>query len=158
MRRVTTIICAVCFAILGISLTYDKSPMKFKTGGLPVMAAQPTNVPLPFDVFMDRIKNSQAKSNVVNTPTQPDTVYLPGKTVTKWRTKVRYVSTHNKPQGSCISPMPNSVKSESMVREEKTKELTDSVYQIKNKIVLSVDDNVVYSSENVNHSVSVTPQ
>lgn len=157
MKRITTVLCVVCFMILGINLTYDKSPVKFKTGGLPVMAA-PVNTPLPLDILMSRVKNSQVKSDTVYTPAQPDTVYLPGKTVTKWRTKVRYVSTHNKPQGSCISPMPNSVKSESMVREEKTKGLTDSVSQIKSKIVLSVDDNIVYSSGNDNHSVSVTPQ
>jgi hypothetical protein len=121
------------------------------------MASEITSRPaLPFDLFMDRIKNSQVKSDTVLIPERVDTVYLPGKTVTKWKT--RYVSTHSKPRGSCIMPMPNHEKSQSMVREEKTKERTDSVYQIKDKITLSVNNNVVYSSENDNHSTSVTPQ
>jgi hypothetical protein len=152
MKRFTTVICSVCFLILGISLTYDKSPVKFKTGGLPVMASN-VNSTLPFDVFMDRIKNSQVKSDTVYLPEHTDTIYLPGKTVTKW--KVRYVSTHNKPQGSCISPMPNSVKSESMVREEKTKDIVDTSRV--SSIQLKVDGKVVYS-KNDNHSTSVTPQ
>ena len=121
------------------------------------MASEITNKPaLPFDLFMDRIKNSQVKSDTVLIPERVDTVYIPGKTVTKWKT--RYVSTHSKPQGSCIMPMPSHEKSESMVREEKTMELYDSLYRNKSKIVLSVDDNIVYSSGNDNHSTSVTPQ
>lgn len=118
--------------------------------------ASEANPVLPFDLFMDQIKNSQVKSDTVQIPERVDTVYLPGKTVTKWKT--RYVSTHSKPRGSEIMPMKEHEKSQSMVREEKTKELVDSGYQQVDKIKLLINDNVVYNSENDNHSTSVAPQ
>ena len=146
MKYITSILCCLAFAVCGVSLALSENKdLGFKhpsvsAATVPQYYALPK---LPLDVQLDLDKKYKH---------DPDTVYLPGETVIKYKTKykTKYLSA---PDTESMVARPDSlstpvemdigaIKNQAgVVREEQT---TDNIGPPKESIILVVDGEEVY--------------
>lgn len=142
MRYITTILCAIAFAIAGISL----ATMENKVTMQKHMTISAATVPdcriydLPLDLQLD-LKNKYNKTDTVYIPS--DTVFVEKQIARKCTRKHIGAYAAIKRQGLSIpAPEPDSIVNNiCVVREEKT---TDSIGPPKASIILTVDGEEVY--------------
>lgn len=154
MKRFTTIVCCIAFMIAGISLGYAP---QIEAPGNQVAMAQPTMS--GFEHLNEQLKANKEHYSTHASPIK-DSINIRDSVVikTKWKTRYRYAANHTEhrdigtdlpaitPDSMPMKPMTNSMSG----REEKPDENVD-ISKVPS-IQLSVDGQVVYSSENDNHS------
>lgn len=150
MKKLTTVLCCMMFMVSGIFLAVKDIPWP----GHQTINAQPppltwaVNGKLPLDLQLDLEKRQSTNE----APSIRDSVVLRDSVVTKvrWKTRYKTVPRAEDMVASSINPGCSMQKDSTLVREEQTK---DSIVSPKETLIqLSVDGQIVYSSENDNHS------
>lgn len=161
MKRLTTIILAVCFMIAGVSAAFmDYSPPSNKTLMAATLPQQPlmwnNNGVMPLDLQLDLDKRLSRETPTVN-ESRTDTVYVDK---VKWKTRYRYKTVSDRTAAREVGEHLTAVTPDSLPhaptiistldREEQPNDIvgTPNVPSIQ----LTVDGVIVYQSEDEIHS------
>lgn len=150
MKRLTTILCCMMFMVSGVFIALQN----FSWPGHQTVNAQPPPLQwavhgkLPLDLQLDLDKRLSTNES----PNIRDSVVLRDSVVTKihWKTRYKVVPSTKDTTPLTANPDCMAEKDSALVREEQTKD-TVGITKVPS-IQLSVDGQIVYSSENDNHS------
>lgn len=158
MKRLTSIVCCLALMITGVSLVlYDRGHVPSNTiTAQPVLQWAPNATGLPLDLRLSSDTGSYRETPIKDSINIIDSVRVVEKV--RWKTRYKIVADHTEHREAgvnltAVNPdsLPVNLASNSMSgREEKPDENMCSSKE--HLIQLSVDGQVVYSSENDNHS------